>query len=165
MFLKPILSKLHLYLGKQPVHILKAEDQQKIFVWPQYYIFWLFKSVFWQFLCEKKGRKSRDLARRLVFLVSRRSRWRPKDSRPSVRASVRACVTLLLENCSLLLSETLQLVMACRCEKNVPSAFLKKIPVSPILPKNCPKWGHFGPKCPKMEVFRIFLGNRLLLFW
>ena len=32
---------------------------------PQNYIFWLFKSVFWQFLCEENGRKSRDPARRL----------------------------------------------------------------------------------------------------
>ena len=73
------------------------------------------------------------------FLVSRRSRWRPKDSRPCVRPSVRTYVTLLLENCSLLFSETLQLVRACKCEKNVPSAFLKKNPVLPILAKNCPK--------------------------
>ena len=87
------------------------------FVWlfrgPQNYIFWLFKSVFWQFLCEKNGRKSRDPARGLVyeevgcevptsfsiwfnlsfmtsFLVSRRSSWRPKESRSSVRPFVRS---------------------------------------------------------------------------
>ena len=34
----------------------------------QNYIFWSFKSVFWQFLCEKNGRKSRDPARRLVLV-------------------------------------------------------------------------------------------------
>ena len=35
---------------------------------PQSYIFWLYKSVFWQFLCEKNGRKSRDPASRLVHI-------------------------------------------------------------------------------------------------
>ena len=38
---------------------------------PQNYIFWSFNSVFWQFLCEKNGRKSRDPARRLVLYDSR----------------------------------------------------------------------------------------------
>ena len=33
---------------------------------PQNYIIWLFKSVFWQFLCQKNGRTSRDPASRLV---------------------------------------------------------------------------------------------------
>ena len=61
------------------------------------------------------------------------------DLRIRVRASICPYVTLLLENRSLLFSETLQLVRACKCEKNVPSAFLKKNPVSPILAKNCPK--------------------------
>ena len=32
--LKPILSKFQSYFGKQPVHILKAEDQLKMFVTP-----------------------------------------------------------------------------------------------------------------------------------
>ena len=36
--------------------------------------------------------------------------------------------------------ETLQLVRAYRCEKNVPSAFLKIFTVLAILAKNCPKW-------------------------
>ena len=40
---------------------------------------------------------------------------------------------------SLLFSETLQLIRACNSEKNVPNAFLKKNPISPILAKNCPK--------------------------
>jgi len=40
---------------------------------------------------------------------------------------------------SLLFSETLQLIRAFNSEKNVPIAFLKKIPVLPILAKNCPK--------------------------
>ena len=64
----------------------------------------------------------------------------PKDSRPSVRACVRKCVTRLLENRSLLFSETLQLVRAFKREKNVPSAFLKKIPV----------FAHFGQKLSKI---------------
>ena len=46
---------------------------------------------------------------------------------------------LLLENRSLLFSETLQLIRAFNSEKNVPNAFLKRNPVLPILPKNCPK--------------------------
>ena len=69
-----------------------------------------------------------------------------------MRPYVRASVTLLLENRSLLFSETLQLVRVCKREKNVPSAFLKKI-------------GHFGPKCPKMEVFRIFGKIQKWTFW
>ena len=73
------------------------------------------------------------------FLVSRRSRWRPKDSHPSVRASVRTCVTRLLENRSLLFSETLQLVRACKREKNVPSTFLIIFTVLAILAKNWSK--------------------------
>ena len=40
-----------------------------LFRGPQNYIFWLFKSVFWQFLCEKNGRKSRDPASRLVTIL------------------------------------------------------------------------------------------------
>ena len=36
-------------------------------------------------------------------------------------------------------SEKLQLIRVCKHEKNFPSAFLKKIPVLPILAKNCPK--------------------------
>ena len=41
---------------------------------PQNYVFWLFKSVFWQFLCEKNGRKSRYPARRLVEFCSKKNR-------------------------------------------------------------------------------------------
>ena len=92
----------------------------------------------------------------LTFLVSRRSRWRPKDSRPSVHASVRMYVTLLLETRSLLFSETLQLVRACKCEKNVPSAFLKKIPVLPILAKNCPKLAILAQNAQKWRFFAYF---------
>ena len=56
----------------------------------------------------------------------------PKDSRLCVRACVRLSITRLLENRSLLFSETLQLVRACK-------RFFEKIPVLPILAKNCPK--------------------------
>ena len=75
----------------------------------------------------------------VIFLVSRRSRWRPKDSRPYVRACVRMsrCCSKTVHY---FFSETLQLVRACKCEKNVPSAFLKKIPVLPILAKNFQNW-------------------------
>ena len=79
------------------------------------------------------------------FLVSRPTgRW---DLRSHVCSSVRSYATLFLGNRSLLFSETLQWVRACRCEKNVPSAFL--------IIFTCPKWP-FLPKWPKMEVFCIF---------
>ena len=54
--------------------------------------------------------------------------------------SVRPYATLFLGNRSLLFSETLQLVRACRCEKNVPSAFLIIFTVLVILLKNCHNW-------------------------
>ena len=57
-----------------------------------------------------------------------------------VRTCVRTCVTRFLGNRSLIFSETLQLVRACRCEKNVPSAFLIMFTVLAILAKNCPIW-------------------------
>ena len=58
-----------------------------------------------------------------------------KDSRPSVCTSVRHAIArkqfiTFFWNFA---------VMACKREKNVPSAFLKKFPVLPILAKNCPK--------------------------
>ena len=40
---------------------------------------------------------------------------------------------------SLLFSETFQLIRDFNSEKNVPTAFLTKNPVLPILAKNCPK--------------------------
>ena len=60
--------------------------------------------------------------------------------RTFVRPFVRSYATLFLGNRSLLFYETLQLVRACKCEKNVPSAFLKIFTVLAILAKNCPKW-------------------------
>ena len=100
------------------------------------------------------------VCRVMAFLVSRRSRWRPKDSRPCVRPSVRpyvrTYVTLLLENRSLLFSETLQLVRACKCEKNVPSAFLKKNPVLPILAKNWPKLAILAQNAQKWRFYAFF---------
>ena len=94
----------------------------------------------------------------LIFGLSTNWSLRPQESRSSVRPSVRSCVTLFLGNRSLIFYETLQLVRACRCEKNVPSAFLKILTVFAILAKNCPKWPFFG--VPKMEVFSIFFQNR-----
>ena len=63
---------------------------------------------------------------------------------------------------SLLFSETLQLIRAFNSEK-FSKCFFEKNPVLPILAKNCPKLA-IGPKCSKMEVFRIFLGIPSLLF-
>ena len=60
--------------------------------------------------------------------------------RTYVRPFIRSFVSLFLGNRSLLFSETLQFVRACRCEKNVPSAFLIIFTVLAILAKNCPKW-------------------------
>ena len=53
--------------------------------------------------------------------------------------SVRPFVTLFLGNSSLLFSKTLQLVRACKCEKNVPSTF-----------DNFHRFGHFGKKLVKI---------------
>ena len=75
--------------------------------------------------------------------------------------SVYLSALAFLEIRSLLFSETLQLVRACKGEKNVPSAFLKKIS---CFGQKLSKMGHFWPKCPKMEVFYIFLGIPSLLF-
>ena len=75
------------------------------------------------------------------------------DLRIHVRASVRTSVTLLLENRSLLFSENLQLARACKREKNVPSAFLKKIPVLPIMAKNCPKLAILAQNAQKWRFF------------
>ena len=63
-------------------------------------------------------------------LVSQRSRWRPKNSRPFVHP----LVTQFLENRSLLFSETLQLGRTWIGDKNVPSGFSKKIliPFNPL---------------------------------
>ena len=57
----------------------------------------------------------------------------------SPHSSVRPFVPDFLKNRSLLFSETWQLVRTQKGGKNVPSAFLKKNPVSPIFAKNCPK--------------------------
>ena len=60
----------------------------------------------------------------MTFLVSRRSHCSPNHVRSSVHLAVCSLVTQFLKNLSLLFSETFQLVRACKCEKNVPSAFL-----------------------------------------
>ena len=82
----------------------------------------------------------------------------------SVRASVRPSDTLLLENRSLLFSETLQLVRACKCEKNFPRAFLKKFPFCPFWPKTVQIWS-FWPKMSKHGGFSHFLVSRRLADW
>ena len=78
------------------------------------------------------------------------------DLRSHVCPYVRPYVTRFLGNRSLLFSKTLQLVRGCKCEKNVPSAFLKKIPVSPILAKNCPKWNILAQNAQKWRFFAFF---------
>ena len=64
------------------------------------------------------------------FLVSGRSRWRPKESRLSVRSFfrsfVRPYVTQFLENLSLLFSETLQLGRTWIGDKMFQADFRKK---------------------------------------
>ena len=57
------------------------------------------------------------------FLVSRRSHWRPKESRPYVRASVRACVRKYLRARLSNFSETWQLGRTWIGAENVPSRF------------------------------------------
>ena len=78
----------------------------------------------------------RDFAQYLCWLFHKNLEFSP---RPSVRPSVRPSATAFFEIRSLLFSETLQLIRAFNSEKNVPNAFLKTNPVSPILAKNCPK--------------------------
>ena len=77
----------------------------------------------------------------------------------SVRTSVRTSVTRFLGNRSLLFSETLQLVRAFRCEKNVPSAFLKIFTVLAILAKNWSKWAIWLDVCNS-----LFKGCNCLLY-
>ena len=60
-------------------------------------------------------------------------------------------------------SENLQLVRACKHEKNVPSAFLKNSCFA-YFGQKLSKIGPFGPKCQKMEVFSIFFAIRSLEF-
>ena len=83
--------------------------------------------------------------------------------RTYVHTYVRTCVTRLLENRSLLFSETFQLVKACKCEKNVPSAFLKKFPFCPFWPKTVQNWP-FWAKMPKNGGFSHFFTIRSLEF-
>ena len=67
---------------------------------------------------------------------------------------------------SLLFSETLQLVRACKQEKNVPSAFLKKFPFCPFWPISVQNWP-FWSKMPKNGSFLHFsqsIHQNLLIF-
>ena len=80
--------------------------------------------------------------------------------------SVHTYVTLFLGNRSLLFSETLQLVRACKHEKNVPSAFLIIFPVLAILAilaKNFQN-GPFWPKINKNRGFSFFPEPRIRIF-
>ena len=72
-----------------------------------------------------------------------------------VHPCVRASVTLFLGNRSLLFSETLQLVRACRCEKNVSGAFLIIFTVLTVFDQNGPFW----PKMTKNGGFLDFFEN------
>ena len=71
--------------------------------------------------------------------------------RAYVRAYVRPYVTLLLENRSLLFSETLQLIRAFNSEKNVPNAFSEKIPFCPFWLKIVQNWP-FGWMCATVSL-------------
>ena len=74
-----------------------------------------------------------------IFGLSTNWSLRPSESRLSVRTSVCPSAALFLGNRSLLFSETLLLVRACKREKNVPSAFLIIFTVLAILAKNWSK--------------------------
>ena len=87
--------------------------------------------------------------------------------RLSVCPSVRLSATRFLRIPSLLFSETLQLVRACNRDKNVPSAFLKTNPVSPILAKNCPKLAFLAQNAQKWRFFAFLsqsVRQNLLIF-
>ena len=76
------------------------------------------------------------------------------DLRIRVRPYVRLSFTRLLENRPLLFSETLQLVRACKREKNIPSPFLKNSSFAHF-GQNCLKLA-FLPKMPKNGGFSHF---------
>ena len=83
----------------------------------------------------------------------------------SVRTSIRASAKLFLRNRSLLFSETLHLVRACKCKKNVSSTLLIIFTVLAILAKNAKNW----PLWPKMtnnrtvhQFINFFSKNSLL---
>ena len=79
-----------------------------------------------------------------------------KSLEPLGVAAVRSYVTLFLGNRSLVFSDTLQLVSACKCEKIVPRDFLKKIPDLPILAKNSPKLAILAQNAQKRRFFAFF---------
>ena len=53
-------------------------------------------------------------------------------------------------------SETLHLVTACKCEKNVPRAYLIIFTVLAILAKNYPKWACLAQSDKKWRFFAFF---------
>ena len=82
----------------------------------------------------------------------------------SVCASVRTSVTRLLENRSLLFSETLQLVNACISKtKMFQALFWKKFPFCPFWPKTVQNWP-FWPKMTKNVGFPHFFAIHSLEF-
>ena len=69
------------------------------------------------------------------------------DLRNHVRPFVCQSGTQFLENCSLLFSETLQIVRACKFDKNVPSSFFEKNFRFAHFGQELSKIDHFDPKC------------------
>ena len=85
------------------------------------------------------------------MLIRKNLEFRP---RPFVCPSLCLSAERFLGLPSLIFSETLQLVRACKGGKKAPSAFLKKSLLA-----------HIGQKLSKIgQVFRIFLGIPALLF-
>ena len=82
---------------------------------------------------KKKEKKIVKILKIYIFVLSTKSLETLGVT--SVRTFVRTCVTLFPGNCSILFSVTLQLVRACKCEKNVPCAFLIIFTVLPFWPK------------------------------
>ena len=81
-----------------------------------------------------------------------------------LRNHVRPSVTQFFKNRSLLFFEILQLVRACKRDKNVSSKrFFEKIRFAHF-GQEMSKIGPFGSKCSKMEVFRLFFAIRSLEF-
>ena len=84
------------------------------------------------------------------FLGSRRlDEKRPKESRPFIHPFIMRYLRSRLLIC------LKQLVGACKRDKNVPPAFLKKFLFCPFWPKTVQNWP-FWPKMPKNEGFCIF---------
>ena len=120
---------------------------------PQNYIIWLFKSVFWQFLFEKNGRKLRDPARRLVkhffrqkflfffylFIFLWKKNYFGRKNDPKTQLCVKNFFPLFFPKKTYF-----------HYSRSILTNFRKKF---------CPKTSKIGllcQECLKMEVFRIF---------